>query len=167
MRVRSLLLAVCMVVVPLLAMFSHRVPPDLARAVRALAARAWAGVTGSGRETTEPHAIAAQPAEPVPQPAAGLPPAVAEPAQSPASAGRLEAEEALVRLGATAIGCQPVPGGTGMLASCRVAVDPSGELERVFQAAGEDRPAALRRLLTEVETWRRSTAWRPPAGRGS
>jgi hypothetical protein len=167
MRVRSLLLAVCMVVVPLLAMFSHRVPPDLVRAVRALGSKAWAAAAGTGRGQTESNAVAGHPAEPIPQPPTDPPPKAAEPAQSPAVAARLIEEEALVRLGATSIGCQRVPGGTGMLATCRVAVDPAGELQRVFQAAGEDRPAALRLLLTEVETWRRRTAWRPPVGRGS
>jgi hypothetical protein len=54
-----------------------------------------------------------------------------------------------------------------MLASCRVAVDPAGELQRVFQAAGDDASAALGRLVSEVEAWKYRTASRVPSVPGS
>jgi len=39
-------------------------------------------------------------------------------------------------------------------ASCRVPVDGAGQLQRVFQAAGEDPSAAADKLLHDVHSWR-------------
>jgi hypothetical protein len=48
--------------------------------------------------------------------------------------------------------------------SCRLPADPSGQLQRVFQAADEDPRAALDQLLAEVRAWqRRSIALTPAA----
>lgn len=178
MRMRSLLLGVCMVVVPALALFPHQLPPELAAVVRDSVWRpvaSWAG-------WAEPAAPSAEPATATPEDVSAAPvPAVvhgtASPPQqlfaaspatpiAPAAAGRREVEDRLLQLGATSIDCQPLPGGGGtVLASCRMAVDPSGQLQRVFQAAGPEPTATLARLLADVEAWRQRSASRAPAAR--
>ena len=178
MRVRTLLLGACMVVVPLLAMFSHHLPPNLAAKARQalwdpLAARAgW-------QTAPAPHASPTAPTEPV-----GAPPvaarAVPEPTPPRAVEGvmpqpvfaaadtfdRRGLEGRLMQLGATSISCQPLPGGSGTVASCRLAVDPAGELQRVFQSAGPDAAAALGQLVAEVEAWKQRSAHRASAVSG-
>lgn len=174
MRVRSLLLGVCMVVVPLLAMFSHHLPPRLFVTARKSVwepVAAWAGWKPSPAPRPS---LVPDPPEPRPAPAVAAQPSAARGAVLPAAAlgdsaspDRRTLESRLAQLGATAIDCQPLPGGSDILASCRVAVDPAGELQRVFQAAGVDASAALGRLVAEVEAWRHRTASRAPAMPGS
>lgn len=179
MRVRSLLLGICMVVVPLLAMFSHHLPPRLFVTARKTVwepVAAWAGwnpapAPRSAAMVAQPEARPAPAVTaPVPQPSLArasapvLPVAAVESVTSP---DRRAIEGRLAQLGATAIDCQPVPGGSDILASCRVAVDPAGQLQRVFQATGADASAALGRLVAEVEAWRHRTASRAPAVPGS
>lgn len=179
MRVRSLLLGVCMVVVPLLAMFSHHLPPRLFVTARKTVwepVAAWAGWKPAPAPPRS-AAIVAQPDAPtpavtaaVPQPSSARASAAVLPVAafgSSASPDRRALEGRLAQLGAMAIDCQPLPGGSDILASCRVAVDPAGELQRVFQAAGADASAALGRLVAEVEAWRHRTASRAPAVPGS
>lgn len=168
MRVRSFLLVACMVVVPALAMFSHHVPPEVTAAVRQLMAGrmpTWStGTAPASLPTTEPATTAQSPVGPpvaaVAVPAsAPLPPAAAP----PSAAGRRAIEDRLLEMGATAIECQPLPGGGGtLLASCRVAADASGQLQRLFQAVGPEPTAALETLRADVEAWRRRTAARSP-----
>lgn len=157
MRVRSLLLGVCMVVVPALALFSHHVPPEVAAAVRALASGrspAWSG--GAPRAAAGADAAAVSPPPPAEAPAT---------VSAPAESGRRVIEARLLELGATAIECQPLPGAAGtLLASCRVAADASGQLQRLFQAVGPEPTAALDTLRADVEAWRRRTASVAPAG---
>lgn len=190
MKLRSLLLGVCMVVVPALALFSHHVPPSVTAAMRSLAAGrlpAWLRASSSAPVPAGPGSAAVEAAVPStpailataahgPDP---LPPATqASPAMtamtptplptstqaSPPPAGRRAVEDRLLELGATAIECQPAPGGGGtLLASCRVAADPSGQLQRLFQATGPDPTAALESLRADVAAWRRRIAAEPPA----
>ena len=190
MRVRSLLLAACMVVVPMLAMFSHHVPREVAAAARTMLWKPvveWAGRWRSGEPAGAPEsprvadaapATAAEgmpAAVPEPPPAAAAPPRIASsPAVAPppvfdrpaAGAGRRGLEDRLLQLGATAIDCQPAQAGGAFLASCRVPVDSAGQLERLFQATGQDVEAALERLLSDVDAWKQRTAFRPPQGSG-
>jgi hypothetical protein len=52
--------------------------------------------------------------------------------------------------------------------SCRVAADPSGQLQRVFQSSGRDPVVAMQQLLGQVEAWKERIASSPssaPAGR--
>lgn len=169
MRVRSLLLGVCMVVVPALALFSHHIPPGLTAAVRATVSRRVAAWWGRTESAEVPRDAAALPLDgppapptaavaavvPSPQAVAGGP----QPNPDGSTAARRTAEDRLLELGATAIECQPLPGGSGTLvASCRVAVDASGQLQRVFQAAGPEPTAAFERLLAEVRAWRQRAA---------
>lgn len=180
MRVRSLLLGICMVVVPLLAMFSHHLPPRLFVTARKTVWEPVAAWAGWNPAPAPPRSVgrAAQPeARPTPvvtapvlQPASPRASDAVLPAAafgSSASPDRRVFEGRLAQLGATVIDCQPLPGGSDILASCRVDVDPAGQLQRVFQAAGADAPAALGRLVAEVEAWRHRTASRTPAVPGS
>ena len=185
MRVRSLLLAACMVVVPLLAMFSHHVPPEVAATIRTTLwepLAAWAGWPTTATRKPAPRgaepspadrgsevAVAA-PASPEPEvpPAAPADFAFSRDRETAGHADRRTLEDWLARMGATAIDCQPLQGGSGMLlASCRVGVDPAGQLQRVFQATGPDPATAFARLVAEVEAWRQRTASRRPVGPGS
>lgn len=181
MRVRTLLLGACMVIVPLLAMFSHHLPPHLATTARKTLwepVAEWAGwkpeqtARSSPPAATQPEAGPTSPVAAVVSPQPALSRATAAVMPSPEFApddapDRRQLEGRLVQLGATSIGCQPLQGGSGMLASCRVAVDPAGELQRVFQAAGDDASAALGRLVAEVEAWKHRTASRASSAPGS
>lgn len=58
----------------------------------------------------------------------------------------------LAALGAVAFACQPLPGPDGLFTSdCRVPVDPSGQLQRVFQASGRDPLSASLALVEQVK----------------
>jgi hypothetical protein len=157
-----------MVVVPALALFSHHVPPGLTAAVREAVSRqtaAWSGRQEAAAVPREP-AVAPPADTPAPPPAGAAvpspPQAVAgatQPVPAGSTAARRTVEDRLLELGATAIECQPMPGGSGALvASCRVAVDASGQLQRVFQAGGPDPTAALERLFVDVQAWRQRAA---------
>jgi hypothetical protein len=78
-------------------------------------------------------------------------------------ARELQAIEAqLTHVGAIGFDCQPLAGGEGLHGcSCRVPVDASGQLQRVFQAAGHDPLTAATALRDQV------TAWKDRAGRGT
>lgn len=168
MKFRSFLIVACMVVVPLIAMFSHRIPSGARAAVAAFL-----------RDLVGPRQPAV-PVAPIMTPVAAAPPAVAQapPATPPAtppvnraaaaeSAGaaprvvpvaaavpEVEACGRLRDLGAVAIDCRPLAGHDGHVASCRVPVDDSGQLERVFQATGADAATAAEALLREVSAWK-------------
>lgn len=178
MRVRTLLLGACMVVVPLLAMFSHHLPPNFVATTRKTLwepLAEWAGWQPSQAPRSSPPA-GAQPEALAPAVVAIVAPQPTPPRTSEAPApafGSVAAPERralegrLAQLGATSIGCQPLPGGAGIVASCRVPVDPAGELQRVFQSAGTDAAAALGQLVVEVEAWRQRTASRASVVSGS
>lgn len=170
MRVRSFLLGACMVVVPALAMFSHHVPPEVTAAVRQIVTGRLPSRLAGGQPAAPPPAVPATAAQPPVGPpvaavpaSAPVPPVAASPAVPPSAAGRRAIEDRLLEMGATAIECQPLPGGGGaLLASCRVAADASGQLQRLFQAVGPEPTAALETLRADVEAWRRRTAARSP-----
>jgi hypothetical protein len=275
MRFRSLLLFACMIVVPLLAMFSHKVPRELRSAARERlwepARQAIAGVldietpaqpaavrVGSETAAAGPAvtiAVAHSPAtdSPVPSPAPApssaspsmvvMPPVTLAPIDAiaaPATAGggglsvpasmaaaavperperdtdgdsaarpgsrippeppdlpplstagfdrqpsptfaparavdseirvRRTVEERLTALGAISFDCQPLQGTDGIhRCSCRVAADPTGQLQRVFQSSGPDPVSAMSTLLDQVTAWKQRIASRPdqqPAATG-
>lgn len=267
MRFRSLLLFACMIVVPLLAMFSHRIPPELRTAVRnrfwVPARQAIAGVLDIEPPThpvaprldavsatpgpavtiavAPASASATAPAEPGPIDGGGAaapslvvmptvklapvdaiavaggaaggglsvpastaatlerdppPPEMEGPSTSPAiaqiapeppamprlSAERLDhepmpaparsmeseirvrraVEERLAALGAISFDCQPLQGTDGIhRCSCRVAADPTGQLQRVFQSSGPDAVSAMSTLLDQVTAWKQRIGSRP------
>lgn len=154
MKFRAFLLVGCMVVVPAAAMFSHHVPPAVRAAPSRLLKTLAARLVAAG-----PRAPAL-PAEP-PSRAAFVPPADAPVAAVAGDEPTATASAQLEALGAVAIECRPLPGGTGHLASCRVPVDAEGQLQRVFQAQAADADAALRGLNAAVAAWLRAVASRP------
>ena len=188
MKLRSLLLVSCMLVVPALAMFSHWIPMEFRAATRRGFAAATSGVLGTPAEagtvppppTTPPTAvasaaspsllpIAAQPAAAVAEPA--TPPMVAQLADRTRQVRDQQArdqqaiEAQLKAAGAVSFDCQPLPGPEGLYSSsCRVPVDATGQLQRVFQATGHDPGSASAALLEQVMGWRqRAVTQSPPA----
>jgi len=226
MKLRSLLLASCMLVMPLLAMFSHWIPTEFRAATRRVFAAAMSGRLGESADAgtlptppaprrpataASPTGTALVPATIVPPstatglvPAAtGLPPAAAggpaasnallpvgtppaaavEPAAPPLVAqmadrtrqvrdqqtrDRQEIEAQLQSIGAVSFDCQPLPGSEGLYSSsCRVPVDATGQLQRVFQASGHDPGSSSAALLEQVMAWRQRAATQPaPATAG-
>jgi len=152
MTIRTSLLAVCMVAVPGIALFSHRVPADVRAGVRGAVTKAVAwcrdAVTSAKPEPT---------AGPAPARLA-MAPSVTDPATviDPRSTVASRAPEAkLASLGATSLECRPLPGPHGgHVASCAVPLDAEGQLLRVFHGTGGDRDAALQALAAEVDGWR-------------
>lgn len=166
-----------MVVVPALAMFSHHLPPQALQRLRDGLWRPLVDMVGSAAKAPTATAAEMPPAASVDSPVVAVEPAAAPtapPVGASGAGGGLETlpagtrttAERLARLGATAIECRPLPGDAGTFrAVCHVAIDPAGQLQRVFQAVGRDPAAALERLLDDVEPWRRGampTAGRPP-----
>ena len=157
MKFRSSLLVVLMVIVPALAMFSHHVPAGLPAATSRLIVDPVVEWLASWREAAGPGA---------PARVARVEPLVESDAVPTAPHAITAADRAAVRerlrdAGAVAVECRQLPGAaTAHLASCRVALDADGQLQRVFQATGHDPLAAERRLLEEITAWqeRRSAA---------
>lgn len=159
MIVRTCVLSACMVVVPGLALCSHHVPQELRAATRAAI---WeplvARVEGWWSPPVDDSATAAEAAaervhqEPIPSPAAPPAPQPTAPAAPPAAATD---HERLIALGALAIECRPLESSSGVhVASCRLAMDAAGQLQRVFQAAGPTPAAAVAALVEQVVSWR-------------
>jgi len=228
MKLRSLLLVICMLVVPALAMFSHWIPADVRAAARrsfASATSGWLGTPAQAGTVTPsvatPPAAAGQPAlsgqtldttrflpaatahsttsTGLPPTATGLPPAATggpatsnvplaigptptstpEPATPPLvaqladrtrqlreqQAREQQAIEAQLKsAGAVAFDCQPLPGSDGLFSSsCRVPVDATGQLQRVFQASGPDPGGSAAALLAQVTAWRQRMVAQQPA----
>jgi hypothetical protein len=186
MKLRSLLLVSCMLVVPALAMFSHWIPTEFRVATRRGFTEATSGVLGTPVEagtvpsppTTPPMAgaptaspsllpIAEQPAAAVAEPA--TPPMVAQLADRTRQVRDQQArdqqaiEDQLKAAGAVSFDCQPLPGPEGLYSSsCRVPVDATGQLQRVFQATGHDPGSASAALLEQVMGWRQRTVTQSP-----
>lgn len=164
MKFRSFLLLTCMIVVPLTAMFSHRLPGGLRHAVRRSVwepAAAWLGGTTAtgGAARTCPD----EPLRPVADGVVQL--AGASAAGTIASQdGSREIDALRARLsqvGAIGVECRPLPGSVGdHVAMCRLPVDAAGHLHRVFQTTGPDAQTAQRRLVVDVEAWLQRTASR-------
>lgn len=228
MKLRSLLLVSCMLVVPALAMFSHWIPMEFRAATRRSFVTAFRGLMGSRVEagtvspppTTTPfmpgqlatpdyraETAGLSPADTASPRAAtglapvatGLPPAAAgapgttasllpvgataavadEPAAPPLVAqladrtrqvrdqqvrDQQEIEAQLNAVGAVSFDCQPLPGSNGLYSSsCRMPVDATGQLQRVFQASGHDPGSASAALLEQVMAWRKRLTSQPPA----
>ena len=80
---------------------------------------------------------------------------------------QLGIETQLKALGAVLFECQPVPGSEGLQSSsCRVPVDATGQLQRVFQATGHDPGSASAALLEQVLAWQQRAAMPPAAAAG-
>jgi hypothetical protein len=183
MKLRSALLIACLIVVPLLAMFSHKVPTATRSAIRE---RLWdpmirplASALGLG--DAPPTSLAPRQATVSPPPADPL--QSFQPAQAPGqlepdvaiagkapppaillgsddslpigvAAGRESLEARLRALGASRIDWTPSQGVDGLhRCSCRIPAEPTGQLHRVFQAAATDPVAALDNLVGQVTAW--------------
>lgn len=161
MKIRSFLLVACIVVVPLIAMFSHRLPPGARTAVggfiRGLVGTpptaAPAAVPRAMPLVESPHAAPAAAAPATVAPATVAPQVVPVAAAVPVTG----AVDQLRALGAVAIDCRPLAGQGGHVASCRLPVDGDGQLERVFRATGADATSAADNLLRDVTAWQRGT----------
>lgn len=156
MTLRTSLLAVCMVAVPGVALFSHRVPADVRTGVRTAVTKAVAwcrdAVTPS---RAVPSADPATPAVATAAVSSATASTAATATESRPAATRLQPEAALASLGVTAVECRPLPGPDGgHVASCAVPLDSEGQLLRVFHGTGGDRDAALAALAAEVDGWR-------------
>ena len=191
MKCRSLLLVACMLVVPLLAMFSHKIPADVRAAMRRGLRDALGHCLGRPAEAGTPAASPAMPSESVAHPVdatasrtdidavepvtqavpatsgsgdAPAPELVAQLADRSRQARDQHSIEARLRdLGAMAFDCQPLPGTGGLYSSsCRVPVDASGQLQRVFQATGADPRTASESLAEQVAAWRQRVVDRAP-----
>lgn len=149
MKFRAFVLVACMVVVPLAALVSHRLPASVRGWPQRLLASLAARPAGGGRE---PPLVALSPIE-----VADVPVAVATPVGGAAGLEPTTLER-LVAHGAVAIECRALLGGVGQVASCRVPVDADGQLQRVFQARGDDAESAMAALDAEVAAWRRLAA---------
>jgi hypothetical protein len=162
MKFRSCLLVACMLVVPALAMFSHRIPRELRASARALVQRVLrtAGQGVGARRWCSSLAEEATSLQGGTGTADGGP-GTAPSGGTPSPRGvegdprdQSEVHSRLVAAGAMAIECQPLPGVPGRhLASCRVALDPEGQLQRVFQAEAADPATAARDLLDQLAEW--------------
>ncbi|NBV46023.1 MAG: hypothetical protein EBR86_10395 [Planctomycetia bacterium] len=135
-------------------------PEEVAAALVASTRGEW---TGHVRGTSTPGAPAGLP----PDTAVRGPPAVAgAPAGTPQTiaVARTAVERQLVALGALGFEFMPADAGCPRhRCSCRLPADPSGQLQRVFQAADEDPRAALDQLLAEVRAWQRRMIALAPA----
>jgi len=154
-----------MTVVPGLALFSHHVPSSWRQEVRG---RLAALVRRAFPPSEAKRAV--EPAAPVAAPLVALPPLAEAPAASVAHefADGQPWRDRLGALGATAVECRPVPDTAGVhVASCRVALDAGGQLQRVFQATATDPVRALAALHDEVSAWKRRAAPRRPSDGGS
>lgn len=184
MKVRTSLLFVCMIVVPGLAMFSHRVPAEVRSATRCAIWEPIAAWTESWTATESEPAAGERSEERV----AEVPPLVSSPDRSadhpwqnstadggvataatpsptaalaPAPDRRGPVSGRLASLGATAVECRPLDGVPGVqVASCRVAMDAAGQLHRVFQTTAATPDEAIAALAAEVERWRDRLATR-------
>lgn len=156
-----------MIVVPALALFSHRLPAEVRANVRSCLwepVEAWATSLARTKGPVIPETViqntlhsadaasdrfaettAPSPASPPPEAAVTPPP------QAPLAT---DSRSGLAALGCVAIDCRPLEDTIGMhVASCRVAVDASGQLHRVFQAAGQTPNEAMAALEQTVRGW--------------
>jgi len=187
MKCRSLLLVACMLFVPLLAMFSHKIPADVRASMRRGLRDALGHCLGRPAEAGPPARAAAVAADGIARTDFGVDAQEARSGADPVASGttttsaqqpsgdavaspalvaqladrsrqardQQSIEARLKDLGAMAFDCQPLPGTAGLFSSsCRVPVDASGQLQRVFQATGADPLAASESLAQQVAAWR-------------
>lgn len=183
MITRTCLLATCMTVVPLLAMFSHKVPRSVRESIRdsirsILGHELTVPVPGPSTTVDRPeddvttladsgeNSVGSVSSPTVRHAATTIP---ADLVQDEAG----EDERRLLALGAEGIECRRTPspsvslsGGSAgdvqhHVASCRLPVDPKGQLHRLFHAQGGTPAAALSRLRMDVEVWKSRVAVAP------
>jgi len=163
MRTRSALLLAFMIAVPAAAMFSHRIPADVRRSIRAQMGRLTAVLSPAKPDQPAARGAAAQESEVAEKPGASATPVIGSapepsfsgPGLRAAEAGADDAAGRLAQLGAIGFECRPIAGGGGAhVASCSVPLDGSGQLLRVFHVTGADARTAASSLLDDVVAWR-------------
>ncbi len=188
MRFRSLLMFACMIVVPMLAMFSHKLPPEFRdtcsrivldpalELIESLARPADAEDSDPDLDLAAPSAgplLAAGSRPPPPRLATPLAPAspisTAGPVQQPSGGQAVSWDRApdlrrqLEATGAQRLLIESRGDGSGKVrGSCRLAVDAEGQLQRLFHASGASETEMLHQLLEQVGRWRRRVAANPP-----
>jgi len=194
MKCRSIILVACMLIVPSLAMFSHKIPAEVRASMRRGLRDSLAGWIGQPGDAAPPAPLEPPPefwparaAEPqssataltTAAPATGglapvsdrtaasvaAPPLVAQLAdRSRQARDQHSIESRLKDLGAVSFDCQPLADSAGLYScSCRVPIDTTGQLQRVFQATGSDPVTAADALLQQVTAWRQRAAAQPAA----
>lgn len=155
MRLRSCILFACMAFVPMVAMFSHKIPREWRVAVQRIARGEGLLAMPSpqvDRTTRLPVAT-----EPEAAPGPDRRPA-ALPAIDDLATVRAGVEDKLRALGAVSFECGPMSGGALHRCSCRVPADRTGQLQRVFQSSNTDPAVALKNLLGQVQFWKHRLA---------
>lgn len=178
-----------MLVVPALAMFSHKVPAGTRRLLReslwqplgaALAEAVGLGVgaaapaprppssgaaaipaaAGPATSAVAPAAAAIEPIFAAAAPASAPPPSPPPGGDAPMAradsphADRATLEATLRACGATGVEWEPDAQRDGLhRCVCRMPAEPTGQLERVFQASGPDAITALEALVGQVTAW--------------
>ena len=170
MKLRSALLIACLIVVPLLAMVSHKIPAATRAAARE---KLWSLIVGAlvpaavqpatavpaaGEPTPSIEPFSRPWEQTAPTPPTAPPPTILVNAESSLPIGEANGRESLEArlraLGATQIDWTPAQGGDGLhRCSCRIPAEPTGQLHRVFQAAAADPLAALDNLVGQVSAW--------------
>lgn len=190
MRFRSLLMFACMIIVPMIAMFSHKLPPELRNAmsrivlnpaldlIESLALSAEAEEPDPAREFTGPPAgplLADHAASGPPQPPRSIeraemntstlqqqPP---RPARQPLGLDRASAlRQQLAEAGVRQLLIEPASDGSrSVRGSCRLAVDAEGQLQRLFHASGATETETLSQLAEQVGRWQQRLSTRTPS----
>ncbi|NDC53738.1 MAG: hypothetical protein EBZ74_05465 [Planctomycetia bacterium] len=158
MKIRSCVLLACLVCVPLVAMFSHKVPREWRLSGQRLATAVAAGWVGRAEASVR------APAADMPAEAAAPEPARPAAAGDHVAASRADAADRLRELGAVSFECVPLAGGGAYRCSCRVPADRSGQLQRVFQSSNPDPEVALKNLVGQVRFWKQRVASDPAGG---
>ncbi|MCY3014540.1 MAG: hypothetical protein NT171_07545 [Planctomycetota bacterium] len=170
MKLRSALLIACLIVVPLLAMVSHKIPAatraavrdklwsPIVRALSPAVVQPATAVPAAGEPTPSIDPFSGPWEQTTPSPSTAPPPTILVGAESSLSIGEANGRESLEArlraLGATQIDCTPAQGGDGLhRCSCRIPAEPTGQLHRVFQAAAADPLVALDNLVGQVTAW--------------
>jgi hypothetical protein len=190
MRFRSLLMFACMIIVPTIAMFSHKLPPELRNAMSKIVLNPAIDLIESlalSAEAEEPDRaveFAAAPAGPLladhaasspPQPATSIEPAQTDiamlqqqqprPARQPLGFDRASAlRQQLAAAGVRKLLIEPASDGSrSVRGSCRLAVDAEGQLQRLFHANGATETETLTQLVEQVSRWHQRLSTRTPS----
>ena len=185
-----MLMFACMIVVPMIAMFSHKLPPELRNAmgkivlnpaidlIESLALAAEAEETDQTREFAAPPAgplladrVASSPPQPAPSierdgtDTTTLHQQQPRPARQPLSLDRASAlRQQLAAAGVHKLLIEPASDGSrSVRGSCRLAVDAEGQLQRLFHASGATEAETLSQLVEQVGRWHQRLGTRTPS----
>ena len=180
MKFRSLLMFACMIIVPMIAMFSHKLPAELRNAMSSVVLNPAIELIESlalSAEANEPDRaseFAAPPAGPLladrtdstpPQPVtptewadtdtASFHQQHAQPARQSVGLDQASAlRQQLAAAGVHRLLIEPASDGSrSVRGSCRLPVDAEGQLQRLFHASGGTETETLTELVEQVGRW--------------